>query len=118
MINEKERVYFRVTEWDVEKQNGRVVDKQRFEYPIDKSSLASECAGLVVVGDVLSGFVVNFETLRDLIIEEGSKPVQLAERKEFDSVGPSEAKGWEPRGTPHNALNGGRSDTGDSRGGR
>jgi hypothetical protein len=112
MINERERVRFRVISWNPEKQRGIANDRQGCSYPITVESLAPECAGQVAVGDILSGFLVDFETLGDLIIESGSKPIQ--ERKQFDSVGPySEAAGgWEPRGTPDTGLRGGKPDSG------
>jgi hypothetical protein len=116
MINERERVRFRVISWNPEKQRGVANDRQGCSYPINVGSLAPECEdGQVAVGDILSGFVVDFETLGDLIIESGSSPIR--ERNQLDSVGQySEAKGsWEPRGTPHDALSGGRPDTGDAR---
>jgi hypothetical protein len=110
MINEKERVYFRVTKWDGTK--GVIKDRQKFQYDIDRENLAPECNGEVSAGDTVSGTVKDFETIVDILIERGSAPI--AERKEFDSVGQySEAKGsWEPRGTPHDALNGGKPDSG------
>jgi hypothetical protein len=113
MINEKERIYFRVVKWDGTK--GVIVDRQKFQYDIDRTNLAPECEGQVVEGDLVSGTVKNFETIEDILIEQGSNPI--SERKEFSGAGPySEAKGaWEPRGTPHNALNGGKPDSGDAR---
>jgi hypothetical protein len=92
-----------------------IVDRQKFQYDIDRTNLAPECEGQVAVGDLVSGTVKDFETIVDILIEQGSNPI--AERKGFDSVGLySEAKGaWQPCRTPHNALNGGKPDTGDSR---
>lgn len=113
MINEKERVYFRVTQWDGTK--GVIVDRQKFQYDIDRTNLAPECEGEVAVGDLVSGTANDFETVVDILIEQGSNPI--SERKGFDSVGLySEAKSaWEPSGTPHDALNGGKPDSGDAR---
>jgi hypothetical protein len=113
MINEKERIYFRVVKWDGTK--GVIVDRQKFQYDINRNNLAPECEGTVIEGDLVSGTVKDFETIGDILIEQGSNPI--SERKGFDSVGLySEAKGaWEPRGTPHDALNGGKPDSGDAR---
>jgi hypothetical protein len=110
MVNEKERIYFRVVKWDGTK--GVIVDRQNCEYRIDRTSLAPECEGTVVEGDLVSGVAQDFETIVDLLIESGSAPI--AERKSFESVGPySEASGgWEPRGTPDTGLRGGKPDTG------
>jgi hypothetical protein len=113
MINEKERIYFRVVKWDGTK--GVIMDRQKFQYDIDRENLAPECEGEVALGDLVSGTVKDFETIVDILIEQGSNPI--SERKEFSGAGLySEAKGsWEPRGVPHNALNGGKPDTGDAR---
>lgn len=110
---EKQRIYFRVVKWDGTR--GVIVDRQKCQYDIDRTNLAPECEGQVVEGDLVSGTLKDFETVEDILIEQGSNPI--AERKGFDSVGLySEAKGtWEPRGTPHNALNGGQPDSGDAR---
>jgi hypothetical protein len=76
MINERERVRFRVISWNPEKQRGVANDRQGCSYPINVESLAPECEdGQVAIGDILSGFVVDFETLGDLIIEAGSSPI-------------------------------------------
>jgi len=62
--------------------------------------LAPECEGTVVEGDLVSGTVKDFETIVDILIEQGSNPI--SERKAFSGVGPySEAKDWTPNlGTP------------------
>lgn len=100
MINDKERIQFRVTQWDASTQRGRTVDRQNVEYLIDAESLAPECEGQVAVEDILSGVALDWETIGDLLIEQGSNPI--SERKSFDGAGPySESKGWDPnRGTP------------------
>jgi hypothetical protein len=110
---EKQRIYFRVVKWDGTK--GVIADRQHFKYDIDQTNLAPECEGQVAEGDLVSGTVKDFETIVDILIEQGSNPI--AERKEFSGVGLySEAKGsWEPRGNPHDALNGGKPDSGDAR---
>jgi hypothetical protein len=112
MINEKERVYFRVTKWDGTK--GLIADRQNFQYDITRENLAPECEGQVAVGDLVSGTAKDFETIVDILIEQGSNPI--AERKEFSGADLySEAKGsWEPRiGNPNYST--GKPDTGDSR---
>jgi hypothetical protein len=105
MVNEKERIYFRVTEWDGTK--GMIVDRQKFQYGITRENLAPECEGEVAVGDLVSGTVKDFETIVDILIEQGSNPI--SERKEFSGANLySEAKGsWEPRSNPDTGLSGG-----------
>jgi hypothetical protein len=76
MINEKERVYFRVTEWGGTK--GLIVDRQKFQYYITRENLAPECEGEVAVGDLVSGTVKDFETIVDILIERGSAPIASA----------------------------------------
>jgi hypothetical protein len=95
MINEKERIYFRVVKWDGTK--GLIVDRQKFQYDIDRTNLAPECNGEVSAGDIVSGTVKDFETIVDILIEQGSNPI--AERKALSGVGIySEAVGgWDPR---------------------
>jgi hypothetical protein len=112
MINEKERIYFRVTQWDGTK--GVIVDRQKFQYHIGRENLAPECEGQVAIGDLVSGTVKDFETIGDILIERGSNPI--SERKAFSGADLySEAKGsWEPRtGNPNYST--GKPDTGDSR---
>ena len=94
MINEKERIYFRVVKWDGTK--GMIMDRQQFQYGITRENLAPECEGQVAVGDSVSGVLKDFETPVDILIEQGSRPI--SERKSFESVGPySEAQnGWTP----------------------
>jgi hypothetical protein len=117
MINEKERIYLRVVQWDGTK--GLVVDRQKFQYEITREHLAPECDGEVAIGDLVSGVVKDFETIFDVLIEAGSNPIserkELSERKEFSSVGPyAGAQGWTPRiGNPNYST--GKPDTGDSR---
>lgn len=110
---EKQRIYFRVVKWNGTR--GVIEDRQKFRYEITRDNLAPECEGAVVEGDSVSGTLRDFETIEDILIEQGSNPI--SERKGSDSVGLySEAKGaWEPRGNPHNALNGGQPDSGDAR---
>src|SRR6266404_9986571 len=48
MINEKERIYFRVVKWDG--TTGVIVDRQKFQYDVDRTNLAPECEGQVEVG--------------------------------------------------------------------
>ena len=112
MINEKERIYFRVVKWDG--TTGVIVDRQKFQYDVDQTNLAPECEGQVAVGDLVSGTVKDFETIVDILIEAGSSPI--SERKEFSGADLySEAKGsWEPRtGNPNYST--GTPDTGDAR---
>ena len=96
------RSEFRVIAWDSEKQTGTVKDREGCTYPVSAArSLAPECEGHVAVGDLVSGILMDFETIADILIEKGSNPIserkQLAERKEFESTG-FEAKGsWTPR---------------------
>jgi len=105
MINEKERIYFRVVKWDGTK--GVIVDRQKFQYDIDRENLAPECEGQVAVEDLVSGTAKDFETIVDILIEQGSNPI--SERKEFSGASLySEAKGsWEPRSNPDTGLSGG-----------
>jgi hypothetical protein len=104
---EKQRIYFRVTQWDASKQRGEILDRQKVQYDITREHLAPECEGQVAVGDLVSGTSKDFETIVDILIEEGSNPI--SERKAFDGVGQySEAKGsWEPRSNPDTGLSGG-----------
>jgi hypothetical protein len=90
-----------------------IVDRQKFQYDIDRTNLAPECEGQVAVGDLISGIVKDFESIADILIEQGSSPI--SERKEFSGVGPygEAGGGWEPHsGTPQKF---GTPDTGDSR---
>ncbi len=112
MINEKERIYFRVVKWNGTK--GLLVDRQKFQYDITRENLAPECEGQVVEGDLVSGTLKDFETVADILIEQGSKPI--AERKAFSGAEIYfEAKGsWEPR-IGNSNYSTGKPDTGDSR---
>jgi hypothetical protein len=110
------RIRFRVIEWDTETQRGCLIDRTKLQYEVTSQDLCKECDGSLDVGEYVSGTIDGQHVTR-ILIETGPRAVGLVERKEFSGVGPySEAGGgWSPRGTPHTALNGGKSDTGDSR---
>jgi hypothetical protein len=110
------RLRFRCIEWDTETQRGCLIDRTKFQYLVSAGDLLPECGGYLDVGEYVSG-TISGESVTSILIETGPRAVSLVEREEFSGVGPySEAGGgWEPRGGPHNALNGGRPDTGDRR---
>jgi|HubBroStandDraft_2_1064218.scaffolds.fasta_scaffold05897_9 hypothetical protein len=96
------RTEFRVTTWDSEKQTGTVKDREGCTYPVSAArSLAPECEGHIAVGDLVSGILMDFETIGDILIEKGSAPIsqrkQLSERKEFESAGSTPKGTWSPR---------------------
>jgi hypothetical protein len=96
------RTEFRVITWDSEKQIGTVKDREGCTYPVSAArSLAPECEGQIAVGDLVSGILMDFETIADILIEKGSNPIsqqkQLLEREAFESAGSTPKGSWSPR---------------------
>lgn len=108
------RERLRCVEWNVKTQIGVIVDSNGFRFNVVAADLAPECDGQLDVSQFVSG-ILDEPVIVDILIESGPRAIGNipAERKEFESVGPSpEVRGWAPGGTPDTGLRGGKPDSG------
>jgi hypothetical protein len=101
-VDTRPRTNFICTKWSSDNQSGELADGTGYRFGVVSDDLAPECEGHLQPGEKVSGLVEG-PHISNIIVESGERAIgNIAERKEFDSVGPApEVRGWNPhRGTP------------------
>jgi hypothetical protein len=102
-VDTRPRTNFICTKWSSDNHSGEIADGTGYRFGVVSDDLAPECEGHLEPGEQVSG-IVDGPYVSNILIESGERAIGNipAERKEFDSVGPSpEVRGWDPhRGTP------------------
>jgi hypothetical protein len=73
----RQRIHFRVTEWNEDTSIGQIRDHEGYAYFIGKQDL-DEGVESLYVGDIVSGYLIDANSVSNLIIEKSANPEAAA----------------------------------------
>jgi hypothetical protein len=73
----RQRLNFRVTEWDENSNTGKIRDREGYSYFVAKQDL-DEGVESLYVGDLVSGFLVDANSVSNLAVEKSANPAAVA----------------------------------------
>jgi hypothetical protein len=73
----RQRIHFRVTEWNEDTSIGQIRDHEGYAYFIGKQDL-DEGVESLCVGDIVSGYLIDANSVSNLIVEKSANPAAAA----------------------------------------